>query len=162
MLKRLISIVVGTLIALSFYVSSADALELAEKDRTVKANPEGDSVVISLKDAQKGQRLFNDSCSQCHAGGRTKTNPNVGLALDVLEGAEPPRDSIATLVDYMKNPTTYDGEEEITLLHPNTQRADIYPEMRNLTEDDLEAIAAHILIQPKIRGVMWGGGKVYN
>jgi photosystem II cytochrome c550 len=34
--------------------------------------------------------------------------------------------------------------------------------MRNLTEDDLEAIAAHILIQPNVRGRQWGGGKVYN
>ena len=162
MLKRLISVFLGTLISLSFYVSSVTALELEAEDRTVKANPEGDSVVISLKDTQKGQRLFNDTCAKCHAGGRTKTNPNVGLALDVLEGAEPPRDSVAALVDYMKHPTTYDGEEEITLLHPNTERSDLYPEMRNLTDDDLEAIAAHILIQPKIRGVMWGGGKVYN
>lgn len=162
MLKRLISLVVVTLIALSFYVSSATALELSQDDRTVKASPDGDTAVISLKDAQKGQRLFMDTCVKCHAGGRTKTNPNVGLSLDVLEGAEPPRDSVAALVDYMKNPTTYDGEEEISLLHPNTQRTDLYPQMRNLTDDDLKAIAAHILIQPKIRGVMWGGGKVYN
>jgi photosystem II cytochrome c550 len=62
----------------------------------------------------------------------------------------------------MKNPTSYDGEIDIKELHPNTKRSDIYPEMRNLTEEDLEAIAAHILIQPKVRGRQWGGGKVYN
>jgi photosystem II cytochrome c550 len=34
--------------------------------------------------------------------------------------------------------------------------------MRNLTDEDLEAVAGHILIQPEIRGILWGGGKVYN
>jgi photosystem II cytochrome c550 len=86
----------------------------------------------------------------------------VGLGLDDLGGAEPPRDNIVAMVDYLKNPKTYDGEEDISLFHPNTQRSDLYPEMRNLTDEDLKAIAGHILIQPKVRGVMWGGGKVYN
>jgi photosystem II cytochrome c550 len=34
--------------------------------------------------------------------------------------------------------------------------------MRNLTDDDLAAVAGHILIQPALRGILWGGGKVYN
>jgi photosystem II cytochrome c550 len=33
--------------------------------------------------------------------------------------------------------------------------------MRNLTEDDLQAIAGYILIQPRVVGVKWGGGKIY-
>jgi photosystem II cytochrome c550 len=61
----------------------------------------------------------------------------------------------------MKNPTTYDGEEEISELHPSLKSADIFTEMRNLTEDDLVAIAGHILLQPKIVGDKWGGGKIY-
>ena len=32
----------------------------------------------------------------------------------------------------------------------------------NIKEEDLEAVAGHILIQPEIRGILWGGGKVYN
>jgi photosystem II cytochrome c550 len=62
----------------------------------------------------------------------------------------------------MKAPTSYDGEFDISELHPSIKSADIFPEMRNLTENDLEALAAYILIQPKIRGIQWGGGKVYN
>ncbi|NEP47118.1 MAG: cytochrome c-550, partial [Okeania sp. SIO2H7] len=34
--------------------------------------------------------------------------------------------------------------------------------MRNVTEDDLYAIASYILIQPKILGKQWGGGKIYR
>jgi photosystem II cytochrome c550 len=62
----------------------------------------------------------------------------------------------------MKNPTTYDGETEISELHPSTKSADIFPEMRNLTDDDLEVIAGHILLQPKIVGKAWGAGKAFR
>jgi photosystem II cytochrome c550 len=33
--------------------------------------------------------------------------------------------------------------------------------MRSLSEDDLETIAGHILMQPKIASEKWGGGKIY-
>jgi photosystem II cytochrome c550 len=64
-------------------------------------------------------------------------------------------------VDYLKNPTTYDGETSIAELHPSLQSSDIFPKMRNLNEEDLKAIAGHILLQPKIWGEKWGGGKIY-
>lgn len=162
-MKRFILLAVASVFfAFQIAVGSVAAVELSPDVRTVKADEVGDSTVLSLEQIQKGKRLFNDTCSQCHGGGRTKTDPNVGLSTDALAGATPSRDNIAALVDYMKNPTTYDGETEISELHPSLKSADIYPEMRNLTEDDLEAIAGHILLQPKILGRMWGGGKVYN
>jgi photosystem II cytochrome c550 len=61
----------------------------------------------------------------------------------------------------MNNPTTYDGQTEISELHPSTKSTDIFPKMRNLTQDDLKVIAGHILIQPKVVGAKWGGGKIY-
>ena len=162
-MKRFILLAVAiVLFAFQTAVGSAAAVELTPDVRTVKADEAGGTLTLSLEQVQKGKRLFNDSCSQCHGGGRTKTDPNVGLGTDALAGATPSRDNIAALVDYMKNPTTYDGETEIAELHPSLKSADIYPEMRNLTDDDLEAIAGHILLQPKIIGKMWGGGKVYN
>jgi photosystem II cytochrome c550 len=81
--------------------------------------------------------------------------------LQTLALATPPRNSVDALVDYMKNPTTYDGLDSIAELHPSTQSSDIFPKMRNLTEDDLVAIAGHILLQPKVVGQKWGGGKIY-
>ncbi|HEY9707727.1 MAG TPA: photosystem II cytochrome c-550, partial [Oculatellaceae cyanobacterium] len=139
-MKRFILIAVATVFfAFHIAVGSVAAVELSSEVRTVKANEAGDTIVLSLEQVQKGKRLFNDSCAQCHGGGRTKTDPNVGLNTEALAGATPSRDNIAALVDYMKNPTTYDGETEISELHPSTKSADIYPEMRNLTDDDLEA-----------------------
>jgi photosystem II cytochrome c550 len=136
-------------------------VELDEATRAVPLNENGETVVLSLKQVKEGKRLFNYACAQCHAGGVTKTNQNVGLDPESLALATPNRNNIEGLVDYLKNPTTYDGEEEIAELHPSIKSADIFTEMRNLTDDDLEAIAGHILLQPKIIGQKWGGGKIY-
>ncbi|WP_250121205.1 photosystem II cytochrome c-550 [Chroococcidiopsis sp. CCMEE 29] len=162
MLKKLIGLAMATmLLAFGLVVGSATAVELSENIRTVPLNDQGDTTVLSLKQVQEGKRLFNFACAQCHVGGVTKTNQNVGLDPESLALATPPRDNIEGLVDYMHNPTSYDGEEEISELHPSTKSADIYPAMRNLKEDDLVAIAGHILVQPKVVGQKWGGGKIY-
>ncbi len=162
MFRRTIGVVVATiLLTVQFIVGSASALELDEAIRTVPLNAGGDTVVLSLKQVQQGKRLFNYACASCHAGGVTKTNQNVGLEPDSLAGAVPNRNNITGLVDYLKNPTTYDGETEISELHPSLKSADIFPKMRNLSDEDLEAIAGHILLQPKVVGTKWGGGKIY-
>lgn len=162
MFRRLIGLVMASIVlTFQLAVSSAQALELDEATRTVKLNDAGDTVVLSLKQVKEGKSLFQYACAQCHVGGVTKTNQNVGLDPETLAGATPPRNNIEALVDYMKNPTTYDGEEEISELHPSTKSADIFTEMRNLTDSDLEDIAGHILLQPKVVGQRWGGGKIY-
>ncbi|HLO88725.1 MAG TPA: photosystem II cytochrome c-550 [Nostocaceae cyanobacterium] len=161
MFRRLIGVVAAVLLMVQLFAGSATALELDEATRTVKLNDQGDTIVLSLKQVKEGKRLFQYACAQCHVGGVTKTNQNVGLEPEALALATPKRDSIEGLVDYMKNPTTYDGEEEISELHPSTKSADIFTEMRNLTDEDLVAIAGHILLQPKVVGTRWGGGKIY-
>ena len=162
MFKRLIGVVVATiLLTLQMVVGTATAMQLDEAIRTVPLNDQGDTVVLSLKQVKEGKRLFNFACAQCHAGGVTKTNQNVGLDPEALTGALPKRNNIVGLVDYLKNPTTYDGETEISEIHPSIKSADIFPQMRNLTEDNLVAISGHILLQPKVVGTKWGGGKIY-
>ncbi len=162
MFRRLIGVVVATiLLTFQMVIGSATAMELDEAIRTVPLNAQGDTVVLSLKQVKEGKRLFQYACAQCHAGGVTKTNQNVGLEPEALAGALPNRNNIEGLVDYMKNPTTYDGAEEISELHPSIKSADIFSEMRNLTDEDLTAIAGHILLQPKVVGTKWGGGKIY-
>jgi photosystem II cytochrome c550 len=162
MFKRLIGVVVATiLLTLQMVVGTATAMQLDEAIRTVSLNDQGDTVVLSLKQVKEGKRLFNFACAQCHAGGVTKTNQNVGLDPEALAGALPKRNNIVGLVDYIKNPTTYDGETEISEIHPSIKSADIFPQMRNLTEDNLVAISGHILLQPKVVGAKWGGGKIY-
>jgi photosystem II cytochrome c550 len=136
----------------SLTTSSAFAIELDDATRTVPLTPE---------QTKRGKRLFLNTCSICHTGGITKTNPNVGLDTESLSLASPARNTIEGLVDYLKNPTTFDGLESIAEIHPSVRSADIFPKMRTLTEDDLFAIAGHILVQPKIVAEKWGGGKIY-
>lgn len=163
MLKKYIWLAVATVFFVChLFVGNAVAAELDEAARTVQLNSQGDTVTLSVKQLSEGKRLFNYACAICHLGGITKTNPNVGLDPDSLAGALPARDNLEALVDYMHEPTTYDGLTDIAELHPSTKSADVFPKMRNLTEDDLVDIAGYILVQPKVKGEMWGGGKVYN
>lgn len=163
MLKRYIWLVVATVFfTVQMFVRGAVAVELDKDTRTVTLNDKGETVVLSVQQVEKGKRLFVDTCSQCHAGGITKTDPNVSLGTEDLALATPPRNNVEALVDYMKAPTTYDGFDDISEFHPSIKSADIFPEMRNLTEDDLFDIAGYILIQPNVVGELWGGGKVYR
>jgi photosystem II cytochrome c550 len=142
-------------------VTSASAIDLDEATRTVVADSSGTTVVLTPEQVKRGKRLFNATCGACHLGGITKTNPNVGLDPEALSLATPRRDNIAALVDYMKNPTSYDGLDSIAEIHPSIKSADIYPRMRSVTDEDLYSIAGHIMLQPKIVTEKWGGGKIY-
>jgi photosystem II cytochrome c550 len=145
----------------SVFVTSASAIDLDEATRTVVKDSSGTTVVLSPEQVKRGKRLFNATCGACHVGGVTKTNPNVGLEPEALSLATPRRDNIDALVDYLKNPTSYDGLESIAEVHPSIKSADLYPRMRSVTDDDLYAISGHILLQPKILTEKWGGGKIY-
>ncbi|MDY7003645.1 MAG: photosystem II cytochrome c-550 [Cyanobacteriota bacterium] len=163
MLKKFfIAVVAIVFLTFQTFVNIATAAELTDNDRTLPLNDEGEQVVLSTKEYTRGKQVFNNVCSQCHVGGITKTNPDVGLGPEALALAYPPRDNIEGLIDYMENPTTYDGFIEIFEFHPSIRSADIYPEMRNLTEDDLYAVAGYILVQPKVLGKGWGGGKIFR
>lgn len=162
MLKRYLWLVVATVFfAFQVLVPSVNAAELDAAIRTIPFNAQGDTLTLNLKQVKAGKRLFQYACTQCHAGGITKTDPNVGLDTEALTLATPNRNSVLALVDYMEDPTTYDGTASIAEVHPSIKSKDNFPEMRNLTKEDLTAIAGYILLQPKILGDKWGGGKIY-
>jgi len=142
-------------------VITASAIDLDEATRTIVVDSAGTTTVLNPEQVKRGKRLFNATCGACHLGGITKTNPNVGLDPEALSFATPRRDSVNSLVDFMKNPTTYDGLDSIAEVHPSIRSADIYPRMRSLTDDDLYSIAGHIMLSPKILSEKWGGGKIY-
>lgn len=143
------------------FIATASAIDLDDATRTVVVDGSGKTIVLTPEQVKRGKRLFNATCGACHVGGVSKTNPNVGLDSEALSLATPRRDNVAALVDYFKNPTTYDGLESIAETHPSIKSADIYPRMRSLTEEDLVAMAGHILTSPKVQGEKWGGGKIY-
>jgi photosystem II cytochrome c550 len=159
MVKKCILLAVATVFfAFQVFVNSASAIQLSQEVRTLPLNAEGETVVVTEKEVEKGKRLFINVCSQCHLEGITKTDFNVGLDPESLALATPPRNNLESLIDYMKNPTSYDGEFDISEYHPSMKSADIFAEMRNLTEDDLYSIASFMLVEPKIN-YKWGGGK---
>ena len=157
--SKLFSILFLTIFSVS--VMNASAIDLDEATRTIVKDASGNTIVLSPEQVKRGKRLFNATCGACHVGGMTKPNPNVGLDPEALSLATPRRDNIEALVDYLKNPTSYDGFESIAEVHPSIKSADIYPRMRSLTDEDLTAISGHILLQPKILTEKWGGGKIY-
>ena len=162
MLRKYLKHITVSIFCLTLTVPTVTfAIELDEAARTIPLDGNGKTIVLTPEQVKRGKRLFNSSCSTCHTGGITKTNPNVGLDSEALSNATPVRDNIVSLVDYMKNPTTYDGLESIAEIHPSIISADIFPKMRSLTDDDMYAIAGHILLQPKVLAEKWGGGKIY-
>jgi photosystem II cytochrome c550 len=162
MLKRCLLLAVATVFfAFQAFVGSVNAAELDDATRTVPLNAQGENTTLTLKQAAIGKKIFQGTCSQCHAGGITKTDPNVGLDPEALSLATPPRDNVEALVEFIKDPKTYDGAMSIAETHPSIKSKDTFTEMKNLTEDDLYALSGHILIQPKVVGDQWGGGKIY-
>nr|YP_009399423.1 photosystem II cytochrome c550 [Dictyomenia sonderi]ARW69029.1 photosystem II cytochrome c550 [Dictyomenia sonderi] len=148
-------------ISAMYCVAPAYSIELDEATRTVSFDTSSKTITLTPEQVKRGKRLFNNSCAQCHNGGITKTNPNIGLELESLSLATPARDNVVALIDYMKDPKSYDGQNSIAELHPSIKSAEIFPKMSNLTDEDLLSMAGYILLQPRVAQEKWGGGKIY-
>jgi photosystem II cytochrome c550 len=158
--KYLAVAIAFVMLAFQLFTPSVNAADIPIALRTVPLN-ETTNIVLTQKDLSKGKKLFANTCATCHLGGATFTNPNVNLSPESLAGANPNRNNVLGLVDFMKNPTTYDGVTEISDVHPGLKSTDIFPTMRGLADNDLKLIAGYILYEPKVRGIAWGGGKIY-
>jgi photosystem II cytochrome c550 len=158
--RTLLALPLALLLCMGFG-GPALAAQWSTEQLTVPASPDGALVTFSEQEIKSGRKLFNSSCGECHAGGITKTNQNVGLDPETLALATPSRDNVEALVDYMKDPTSYDGEYSIADVHPSLRSSDIFVKMRDLDDDDLRLMAGYILVAPKVQGVQWGGGKIY-
>lgn len=73
---------------------------------------QGQTRLFSAADLSAGKRFFEENCKNCHVGGSTLPDPTVPLALEALRNAQPPRDTILSLVRFLRQPLTYDGTEE--------------------------------------------------
>jgi photosystem II cytochrome c550 len=156
-----IFLVAGLAVFLTVQIAARPALaiEISEAARTVPLNASGDVVTLSEKQISNGRKKFNGTCSACHLDGITKPNPDINLAPQVLALATPPRNNLEGIVDYLHQPTTYDGLDSLEELHPSKGRTDLFPRMKNLTEDDLVDISGYVLAQPNIIGRLWASGK---
>ncbi|MFZ9620746.1 MAG: photosystem II cytochrome c-550, partial [Prochlorococcaceae cyanobacterium] len=129
-LGRLLLVLPLALLLVTGFGGEALAAQWSTDQLTVPANPDGTQVTFSEQEIKSGRKLFNNSCGECHAGGITKTNQNVGLDPETLALATPARDNVEALVDYMKDPTSYDGEYSIADVHPSLRSSDVFVKMR--------------------------------
>ncbi|KAM3115273.1 photosystem II cytochrome PsbV2 [Phormidesmis sp. 146-33] len=79
---------------------------------SLELDHQGNSRLFSAEELASGKKVFEQSCLTCHVGGATLPNPKVPLSLKALQGAMPPRDTVASLVEFMRAPMLYDGSEE--------------------------------------------------
>jgi len=150
----------GVALAAVLLVTSGPARADIE-DVAIPVDGKGKTVNLTKEEIIRGKRLFIAACSYCHVGGGTRTNQNVGLGWEELSGAQPQRNNIEGMVDYLNSPTTYDGLKDISEVHPSIRAADIWPKMRTMKQKDLYDVSAYILYQNFVIPEKWGGGKQY-
>merc|ERR1712151_1495894 len=121
----------------------------------------GKTTSMTKEQLVRGKRIFLAACSVCHVGGGTRTNQNVGLAMEELSGALPARNTIDALVSYLNAPMTYDGLTDISEVPLSIIAADLWPKMRSMKQQDLYDISAYILYENYVIPEKWGGGKQY-
>ncbi|MBD2356376.1 photosystem II cytochrome PsbV2 [Tolypothrix sp. FACHB-123] len=108
---------------------------------------EGNTRLFSPTELSAGKKLFETNCINCHVGGATLPDPQVSLALKTLQAANPPRDRINALVNFMRQPMTYDGSQETYWCRQLT------PDF--LSQQQVENLAAFVLTAAK-KAPGWG------
>lgn len=73
---------------------------------------QGQTRLFTAEELSAGKQLFERNCLNCHVGGATLPDPTVSLSLADLQSAKPRRDTVNSLVTYLRQPMTYDGTEE--------------------------------------------------
>lgn len=161
MLRRLFRVrclVMVLVVVLAVMVQSSTALA-ASTDRYVvrylhvtepidlELDEQGQARSFSPDDLSRGKQLFEAHCLNCHVGGATLPDPQVSLSLKKLEGANPPRNNINSLIAYLRQPMTYDGSEE-------TYWCRQVPESW-MSQEEVESLAAFVLTAAQ-RAPGWG------
>jgi len=160
-LRSLMSVVAGVCLGVSLLAAAPRAAVADIEDVAIAVDEKGKTTILTKEQLIRGKRLFNVACATCHVAGGTRTNQNVGLALEELAGAAPPRSNIENLVQFLNAPTTYDGLYDISENHPSIKSADVFPKMRSMKQQDLYDISSYILYQNQTIPEKWGGGKTY-
>ncbi|CAE7415479.1 psbV [Symbiodinium natans] len=165
-LDGLLRFAAGAMLGLALVAGTAGPARADVEDVVIPVDDKGKTTTLTKEQLVRGKRLFNAACASCHVGGGTRTNQNVGLAIEELSGAQPNRASVEGLVDYLNNPTTYDGLKDISEVHPSIKGGDIWPKMRSMKQQDtgfctMYDMSAYILYQNQTIPEKWGGGKTY-
>jgi len=103
----------------------------------LKVDELGQTKKFTPEDLRQGKELFKENCINCHVGGKNIPFPPVSLSLNALGAAAPARDNINNLVQFMRQPMTYDGSEETFWCRQVTERW--------MPQQQVEQLAAFIL-----------------
>ncbi|MBE9030899.1 photosystem II cytochrome PsbV2 [filamentous cyanobacterium LEGE 11480] len=107
------------------------------KPATMTLDSAGTTKVFAYDDMVEGKALFAQNCLSCHVGGSTLSSPEVSLALPALQGATPPRDTVESMMAYIRHPLAYDGTDD------NYSCREVDEDW--LSNDQVEKISAFIL-----------------
>merc|ERR1719189_1949893 len=152
----------GAILGALLLTTSAGTAHADPEDVAIPVDGKGKTINLTKEELIRGKRLFNAACSTCHVGGGTRTNQNVGLGQEELNGAQTTRNTVEGIVDYLNSPTTYDGLKSFCfMVHPSIRAADLWPMMRTMKQKDLYDMSAYILYQNQTIPEKWGGGKQY-
>ena len=77
----------------------------------IAINADGETQLFSPEELSEGKQSFDNNCKNCHVGGATLPNPVQSLSLKNLRGATPSRDNVASLIEFQREPTIYDGSD---------------------------------------------------
>eukprot|EP00929_Paragymnodinium_shiwhaense_P043011 TRINITY_DN2216_c0_g1_i12.p2 TRINITY_DN2216_c0_g1~~TRINITY_DN2216_c0_g1_i12.p2 ORF type:complete len:224 (-),score=68.33 TRINITY_DN2216_c0_g1_i12:192-863(-) len=157
----MLGVFAGACLGVAAFFAAPGTASADVSDIVIPVNTGGKTTTLDKEQLVRGKRLFNQACADCHVGGSTRTNQNVTLALEELNNALPPRNTVDALIDYMNQPTTYDGVSDISETHPSIKAADLWPKMASMKSSDLYDIGCYILYQTQNIPEKWGGGKQY-
>lgn len=114
-------LIAATMVVLSIFMVSSPAQAAvdnyvrryldAREPVSLDLDGKGQTQQFSPEQLSEGKELFEAHCLNCHVGGATLPDPTVSLSLTTLAGATPPRNNINALVDFQRQPMTYDGSE---------------------------------------------------
>jgi photosystem II cytochrome c550 len=125
---------------------------LPDEIAQVAKNSSGETQNFNYTRLVQGKTLFGQNCQSCHVGGATLSRPELPLSLVALQGATPPRDTIESLVAYMRHPLGYDGEDD------NYGCREIKDAW--LDQDEVETIAAFVLRAAE-KAAGWGTSDLF-
>lgn len=113
----LIPVLVGMSVLISHPPAVAGSVDsyisrfIANEPVEVQFDSLGNTHQFTPEDLTTGKELFDNSCINCHAGGLTFLTSDISLSLEDLKAATPPRDTIDSIVEYMRYPVSYDGSD---------------------------------------------------
>mmetsp|Transcript_26635 Transcript_26635/g.67395 ORF Transcript_26635/g.67395 Transcript_26635/m.67395 type:complete len:223 (-) Transcript_26635:86-754(-) len=151
----------GALLGIALLGSAASPARADLEDTLIPVDGKGKTATLTKEQLVRAKRLFNNACAICHVGGGNRTNQNVGLGMEELQGGLPTRATVEGIVNFLNAPVTYDGLKDVSETHPSIKSADLFPKMRSMKQQDLVDISMYILYQNFTIPEKWGGGKQY-